>query len=157
MNIVGDLTYEEAKELESYVFSNRVSSFLCEITNENDEIVPTVYRGTKMKKSEIKTGGIYRHWNLLSSWSIERNVSIGFCLEDYIPEELQNEINEEIVPVLLIAKEQRGLIINNFIEYGCFKNEKEVIIHSGEWIIEHVEKEYEGNKEYYILYVNSFI
>lgn len=156
LNIVGEMTNEEAIEITDYIFSNKSSSYLCKITEEKNEIVPEVYRGTKFKKCDLKIGGIYEHWNALSSWSLDKNVSLGFSLEDFVPAELNNNETEEIISVLLIAQKQKGLVVNQYIEYGCFVNEKEVIIHSGKWIINEIAEKVKDGKSYFEVHLASY-
>ncbi|PLS19223.1 hypothetical protein CVD28_02095 [Bacillus sp. M6-12] len=156
LNIVGEMTNEEATEIADYIFSNKNSSYLCQIAEEKQEFVPEVYRGTKIKKSDLKIGGIYQHWNSLSSWSLDESVSLGFGLEDFIPAELINGEKEELISVLLIAQKQKGLIVNQHIEYGCFTNEKEVIIHSGKWVINEMQKKVKDGKSYFEVHLASY-
>lgn len=150
------LTELEETALRAFIHRRDESSTLIQLMATRCSNVPVLYRGTQYRKNELEIGNIYEHWNRLSSWSTKEDVAIQFATDSYVPEDLIEEVVEELgydlselnhesdaweeayaefKNVLFVVTNAEGFSINDHYQHPTFEKENEVIIDLGRWMM----------------------
>jgi hypothetical protein len=154
--------------LDEYLGTQNQRKGLYDLIQNLGEVVPRLYRGTMYFLDDVKVGHIYRHWNLVSSWSTEEQVATQFALGEYVPEELIDQMvrnkrfslkdsNHLFVPIVLYCENVKGFVVNHHYKNHLYANENEVIVYDTKIKITSIEKAFYRDKTYYRVSCQSLI
>lgn len=150
------LTTVEQTALRAFIHRRDESATLIQLMSKRYSNAPVLFRGTQYRKKELEVGNIYEHWNRLSSWSIQEDVAIQFATDSYVPEDLLEEVVEELgydtselnhesdvwdevyaefTNVLFVVTDAKGFSINDHYQHPTFEKENEVIVDLGRWMM----------------------
>jgi hypothetical protein len=162
VSLINGLSSKQMEDLNEFLGSRMDSPQLIQVIQDFAEETGTLYRGIMYRKSNLEKGHVYEHGYVLSSWSIEEAIGIGFSCNDYIPEGAVEDLYEEtfgewkecneiddatytnleekFCRILLVDKKGKGFNVNKYHADHPFIKEQEVIVYNGKWQFTDIEE-----------------
>ena len=155
--------------LYDYVETSHFSTRLFEVVERYQTHHEKLYRGIMYPINKLVVGETYRHDYPITSWTTKKAFAVDISLNKSLPDwayedayfwkhgvgkvhylikkEECEELAKQFCPIVLIARDMKGVEVNAHILEHEWKNEEEVVVYQGKWQIMKVQEcKYDGKR-----------